>query len=73
MGDDLRRAHERLTARVIDRQGVRAVSVGIHGGKPCLKVHVSGREAARDIPKSVDGVKVVTEVSGPFRRQDAPD
>ena len=47
--------------------GVSGTAVGEKGGKPCLKVYVSDREAGRSIPKDVGGYPVVVETTGPFR------
>jgi len=70
---DLRRAQERLTAKVIDRPGVTGVSVGVQDGKPCLTVHVEDRSRSGALPISVDGVPVVVEESGRFGRQETDE
>ncbi|MGE0158121.1 MAG: hypothetical protein AB7T31_01845 [Gemmatimonadales bacterium] len=68
MAKDLEAACKELTRRVMGRPGVTGTAVGERGGKPCLKVYVSDREAGRSIPKDVGGYPVVVETTGSFRR-----
>jgi hypothetical protein len=65
---DLEAARRELTQRVIGQRGVSGTAVGEHGGKPCLKVYVTDREAERSVPKSVGGYPVVVETTGKFER-----
>jgi hypothetical protein len=64
----LEAAQRKLTARVMGRPGVTGTAIGERGGKPCLKVYVSERDVAKTLPRSVDGFKVLVEVTGTFRR-----
>ena len=68
MSDDLTSAHRELTGKVMGRKGVSGTAIGQKGGKPCLTVYVSDRDAGRNVPKRVGGYPVVVEVSGSFRR-----
>ena len=65
---DIKTAHRELTGRVMGREGVSGTAIGERGGKPCLKVFLSDREAAGSVPKKVGGFPVVVEVTGSFRR-----
>jgi len=66
--DDLKAAHDELTAKVMGRPGVSGTAIGERGGKPCLKVYVRDRTAARAVPSKVGGYPVVIETTGPFER-----
>lgn len=67
---DIRRAKDKLTRDVIDKPGVTGVAVGSsRSGRPCLKVYVDRASAGRGVPKSVNGLDVVVEETGAFRRQ----
>jgi hypothetical protein len=61
-------AQGKLTSRVLGRPGVTGTAIGERGGKPCLKVYVSERDAGKTLPRTIDGFRVVIEVSGVFRR-----
>lgn len=61
-------AHQRLTDRVIDLEGVSGTAIGLDGDSPCLKVMVSTNAVATQIPKSMDGFRVVVETTGAFTR-----
>jgi len=61
-------AQRKLTARVMGRPGVTGTAIGERGGKPCLKVYVRERDAGKTLPRTVDGFKVVIEVTGRIRR-----
>jgi hypothetical protein len=67
---DLKSAHDTLTRRVIDLEGVSGTAIGTEGGRPCLKVYLSsGKTGARSrIPGKVGGFRVVLEETGTFRR-----
>lgn len=67
MTDDVRAAHEELTANVLGRPGVSGTAIGERGGRPCLKVYVSDQKAGRTVPKEVRGYPVVVERTGLFR------
>lgn len=68
--DDLTAAQDALNRKVLDRPGVTGTAIGLHGGKPCLKIYVrSGdRSVTGGLPSSVKGVPVVVEASGTFKR-----
>ncbi len=66
--DDMKRALAKLTKKVIDLPGVSGTAIGLSGGKPCLKVFVSGNDGSGKIPSSVDGHRVVVEKTGTFER-----
>ena len=61
-------AQRKLTAQVMGRKGVTGTAVGRDGGRPCLKVYVSGASAKSGLPGSVDGFPVVVEISGKIER-----
>jgi len=63
----LKTAQKKLTDRVMGKPGVSGTAIGERAGKPCLLVYVRDREAERAIPKRVDGVRVVVEVTGEFK------
>jgi ribosomal protein S28E/S33 len=67
MSDRLKAAQKHLAARVMGRPGVTGTAIGEKNGKACLKVYLSERDAGRSIPRSVWGVPVVVEVTGPIR------
>jgi len=67
MGSDLEAARRKLTDKVMGRAGISGTAVGEKGGKPCLKVYVSDGKAAKGVPRSVDGFRVVVEKTGTFR------
>lgn len=64
---NLKKAHEKLTRKVMGRPGIAGTAVGERGGKSCLLVYLKSRGAGKDVPRSVDGFPVVTEVSGDVR------
>jgi len=64
----LEAAQRKLSARVMGRPGVTGTAIGELGGKPCLKVYVSDRDVAKTLPRTVDGFRVLVEVTGTFRR-----
>ncbi len=68
MSDSLKAAHESLTRKVMGLPGVVGTAIGQHAGKPCLLVYVSEKSAGRSVPKTVNGISVITEVTGSFRR-----
>ena len=68
MDPKLEAAHRRLAARVMGRPGVTGTAIGEEGGRPCLKVYLSDRGAAKSLPESVAGFRVVVEITGPFHR-----
>jgi hypothetical protein len=65
---DLKAAQRKLDGTVMGRDGVTGTAIGEHGGKPCLKVYLAREGAGGSIPRTVDGVPVVVEVTGWFRR-----
>ena len=68
--DEIRRAKDKLTRKVINQPGVTGVAVGSKAsGRPCLMVYVSGNASGHRLPKSVLGLDVVVEETGPFKRQ----
>ena len=69
LADEMKSALDKLTKKVIDMPGVTGTAIGLSGGKPCLKVFVSGRGGASGkIPSSMDGHRVVVEKTGTFKR-----
>ncbi len=50
--NDLISAQEALNKKVLSRPGVTGTAIGLHGGKPCLKVYVSADDPAitRSLP-----------------------
>jgi hypothetical protein len=61
-------ALQKLTDRVMGREGVTGTAIGEKKGKPCLKVYLSTASAGKGLPGEVDGFPVVAEVTGSFRR-----
>lgn len=68
MAEDIESAQRKLSDRVMGKPGVSGTAIGQKGGKPCLKVYVSGPEASGSVPKRVGGFPVVVENTGKFRR-----
>ena len=68
MDPKLEAAHRKLTSRVMGQPGVTGTAIGERGGKPCLKVYVSDGKAGKTLPRTVDGFRVVAEVTGRFQR-----
>jgi hypothetical protein len=64
----LEAAQRKLTNRVMGQPGVTGTAIGERGGKPCLKVYVSDEKAGKTLPRTVDGFRVVIEVTGSFKR-----
>ncbi len=60
------RAQERHTDELLGLAGVVGTAVGLNGGgQPAVKVYTT-REGVRGIPRSLDGIPVVVEVTGPI-------
>jgi hypothetical protein len=60
------RAQERHTDELLGLAGVVGTAVGLNGGgRPAVKVYTT-REGVRGIPRSLDGIPVVVEVTGPI-------
>lgn len=53
----------------LDIAGVEGVAEGESDGEPCITVFVSLEEAAKKIPASCHGIKVVIEHTDPFGAQ----
>jgi hypothetical protein len=68
MDPKLEAAQRKLTSKVMGRPGVSGTAIGERGGKVCLKVYVSDDKAGKNLPRSVDGFRVVVEVTGAFKR-----
>ena len=68
MDPKLEAAHRSLAAQVMGLPGVTGIAIGEMAGKPCLKVYLTEEGGADRLPKSVDGFRVVSEVTGPLRR-----
>lgn len=68
--NDLISAQDALNKKVLNRRGVTGTAIGLHGGKPCLKVYVStdDPEITRSLPSRMQGVRVVVEATGTFKR-----
>jgi hypothetical protein len=63
----LKAAQRKLTERVMGKAGVSGTAIGERGGEPCLLVYVSESKAKKAVPRSIDGVRVVVEVTGGFK------
>ena len=60
------RAQERHTDELLGLAGVVGTAVGLNGGgRPAVKVYTT-REGVRGIPRNLDGIPVVVEVTGPI-------
>lgn len=68
--NDLISAQDALNKKVLNCRGVTGTAIGLHGGKPCLKVYVSTDDPAitRSLPSRMQGVRVVVEATGTFKR-----
>jgi len=64
---NLKAAHEELTRKVMGRPGIAGTAIGERGGKPCLLVYLKSSGAGKEVPRSIGGFPVVTEVSGDVR------
>jgi len=55
--------------RLMKLPGVVGVGQGLHENKPCIRVFLQEDlpGVKKKIPNSLDGVSVVTQVTGPFR------
>ncbi len=64
-------AQAQITRRVIGLDGVAGTAVGVHAGKPCIKVYLERDDPAlrSQVPRSAAGCPVVVEVTGGFRRR----
>ena len=69
MSGDVKKAQAELNAKVLGRDGVTGTAIGLDGDKPCLKIYVRDAKSARGLPKRIAGFRVVTEVTGEFRRR----
>lgn len=60
---------ERHEDDLLSREFVQGVGVGEEGGRPAIKVYVDGLPpgGGHDLPRVLEDVPVVVEVSGPFR------
>ncbi len=67
---DVEEARAEATRRVIGLPGVVGTAIGLRRGRPCVKVYVETDDAAlrSRLPKSVLGVPVDVETTGPVRR-----
>lgn len=63
-------AQAKVTHRVIGLDGVAGTAVGLHAGKPCIKVYLEKDDPTlrAKVPRSADGYPVIVEVTGGFRR-----
>ena len=68
MDPKLEAAHRKLAARVMGQPGVSGTAIGLSAGRHCLMVYLSDERASKKLPRTVDGFRVVVEVTGVFRR-----
>jgi len=63
-------AHARLTKKVIHLEGIAGTAVGLHDGKPCIKVYLEkdNPELRARIPRVEGEYLVVLEATGRFGR-----
>jgi hypothetical protein len=49
--------------------GVEGVAIGLHKGKPCIRIFTSARpqQLRAKIPLTIDGYPVIVEQTGPIR------
>jgi hypothetical protein len=64
----LEAAQSELTRRVMGRPGVSGTAIGERCGKPCLKVYVTEAGAVKGLPRRIQGIRVIVENTGTFRR-----
>ncbi|HEU4698567.1 MAG TPA: hypothetical protein VFS40_05270 [Gemmatimonadales bacterium] len=71
-GPDLRAAiaaQERATGRLLQNDGVAGTAVGLTAdGRPAVKIFAT-HGAVGGLPRALDGIPVVVEVTGPFRAE----
>lgn len=67
MDPKLQAAHLELTKQIMDRPGVNGTAISERDGEPCIVVYLKTRAAGRDIPGSVEGFRVLKEVTGDIR------
>jgi len=69
-GGTVEEAHARLTKKVIHLEGIAGTAVGLHDGKPCIKVYLEkdNPELRARIPRAEGEYLVVLEATGRFRR-----
>ena len=61
-------AQQKLAGKVMGKPGVVGTAIGERGGKACLMVYVSDSAAARKIPGTVGGFRVVVTNTGRIER-----
>ncbi len=66
MADGIEKAQAELNRKVLGKQGIAGTAIGLHSGKPCLKVYLESDAARGSVPKRVGGFPVVTETTGRF-------
>jgi hypothetical protein len=69
VADGIEAAQAELNRKVLGKTGIAGTAIGLHKGRPCLKVYLESDDAASSVPKSVSGFPVVTETTGGFRRR----
>lgn len=67
MDPKLEAAHRKLTEQVMGRPGVTGTAVGKRKGKHYLLVYLTDGKAGKDLPRTVDGIPVLKEVTGDIR------
>ena len=67
MTSKLETAHKKLTDQVMDHSGVAGTAIGERKGEPCLVVYLKEKSAGKNVPKTVDGFRVVREITGEMR------
>ena len=68
MPDGIEKAQAELNRKVLGRKGIAGTAIGLHSGKPCLKVYLESDDARSSVPKRVGGFQVIAEKTGGFRR-----
>jgi hypothetical protein len=68
VSDGIEKAQAELNRKVLGKKGIAGTAIGLHSGKPCLKVYLESGDAHAPVPKRVGGFPVITETTGRFRR-----
>jgi hypothetical protein len=66
---ELKAAQRKLAERVMGRPGVVGTAIGMSRGEHCLKVLIANELGRRNLPRQIDGYRVVVEHTGRIRRR----
>lgn len=66
-GDEIEAAQRKLAERVMGRPGVVGTAIGMSRGEHCLKVLIADERGRSNLPRAIDGYRVVVEHTGRIR------